>query len=778
MVPNWKSDLKLVLGTLVLLLIEVVGLLMHLHWIPNPFQREGAHLSQQPAGFVLNSQRELRKREFNSLVWENSGADDVLHYYDSVLTLSQSSATLHLNEQTEVHLSENTLVTIEPVSAREDNQIRLKFTRGDLRARNPFAATKIQGEEWSLNLNQGSEVSLRQTGDHDFEVEVLKGQLEFEKDSGKKSLAENQVLKIENNQVAETLSVANELSFEGPNFHRIYSFQAKAAVPVSWKGEAEKMQISPLGKGREEQALESLQRQETLQLEPGKYSLRLMKQGQVSLSKDIEIWQAPTLHLLSPFPRDRLKTKESVTFVWSQVPEASEYKWTATDLHSGRIYEQKTLGNSLDFTFQEESDYQWQVIGIDRDGFEMPASYANQVFLRHEPFAAPKLKSPELRAPASPKKKSGPESARPPLRHSLWSWLWQLCISEASAQTAAAVEFEAVFAWEPVPEADLYTIEISATSDFRNPVVSKVVRRTEFVWSKFEAGTYYWRVAAGSSQGRMGVFSEPAKAQLQKTIGTNEGVLVREKKNLLLEKQREPVETQSEKILSDTPQNTFDEDHFAEKVRLTSDEQRELKETFLLEWTPLSTFWNLNGEDQLKANLSGVTTGAGHFQTEQIFGASSAKSYLVDISYAQSRWRPKDPTDYPFQSDQSVIDARAMILLGQSDNGLLRGGLVQTVPWIERKEREELRIHTAWAIGPSVYYIWKNSERWKSGHSLGLVAGSEIFALSTQNRFRYQFFKTESSAVSVGFQLQVDLVFHKRSFSSGFGSGLTLGFEH
>jgi hypothetical protein len=793
---SWKSDLKLIILTMILLGLEVTWLLMHLQILSSPFKTKAVNLEQKPAGYIVKSQRELRKRGLNSLVWEDAGADETLYYYDSVLTLSQSNATLHLNEQTEVHLSENTLVTIEPQSAVNDSEIRLKFTRGDLRARNPYATTKIETQEWSLNLNQGSEVSLRQTGQNDFEVEVLKGNLEFQKDSGTQSLGQNQLLKIQDNKVAETLSIEGDLKFQGPEYQRVYSYQPEAQIPIQWKGSAEKIQILPLGKDKVLKTVSTEQNSENLALEPGKYTLRLMKDGKVSEAKEIEIWKAPNLHLLSPFPRDRVKTNENIAFIWTYLPEAREYKFVITDLRTGQVTEKRVKENTYSFNFSDESDVSWKVIGIDNDGFEMPAPYANQIFPRHEPFAAPKLKSPELRVPASrpeeetsgaplqKKKKSENKKAAKKgawwqaAPTSIWSLIWQAFNTEARAESKKSeADYEAVFAWEPVDGADVYTIEISDTSDFRAPKLSKVLKKTEFIWSQFPLGTYFWRVAAGSSKGRMGVFSEPAIVQLDKlpeSSSNNDGVLIRKK--MKLEKNREPVETKTEVILKDVPKPQFDEKVFEKDVKLVSDDQRQLKDTYVFEWSPLMTTWTLNGADQLKAKLSGSSMGSGRFQTEQLL--SKEKSYMVDVFYAQYKWKPSDLTTYPFQEEQSYTDGRMQILFGNSKSGLLRGGIVQMVPYIERKEDEKIEIKTALTVGPSIIYNWTHSERFLSGHSVSMMAGSQIFGFSTQNTFRYLYYKGESSALSVGFRLQADVVFYQRSFSNGWGAGLTLGFEN
>lgn len=777
MVRERSSDRKLVIGTSLLLLLEVMGLLMHLQILPNPFKQEEIQFQQKPAGYVVRAQHELRKRGLNSLVWENATSNDVLYYYDSVLTLSQSAATLHLNEQTEVHLSENTLVTIEPQTLASDSQIRLKFTRGDLRARNPYVTTKIEAKDWTLDLNQGSEVSLRQTGQDDFEIEVLKGNLEFKKGEGREALAENQVLKIEDNKVSGKIAIADNLKFNGPDYQRIYSFQDEANVPIQWEGEAEKIQISPLGKEKQVKTLAAGQNLEHLNLEPGKYTLRLLKSGQVSEAKEIEIWKAPTLHLLAPFPRDRVKTNENISFVWSYMPGAKEYKFLITDIRTGKVTEKTVPDNTVDFNFLDETDVAWKVIGIDRDGFEIPALYSNQIFPRHEMFAAPKLKNPKLRVPASKKRKSKPSSSLENSRGSRWSLIWNLAFNSAWAQSQTTADYEAVFAWEAVDGADIYTIEISKTSDFRSPTLSKTIKRTEFIWSDFDLGIYFWRVAAGSSKGRMGVFSEPAKVQLERlpeNTAHSNGVLIRKKINP--EKQRAKVVTHTEEIFKNVPESQFDEKRFDAETKLVTDDQRELKDSYLLEWAPLWTTWSLNGENELKAKLNGSTSGAGHFQTEQLLSAE--RTYFVDVLYAQYKWKAADLNAYPFQEDQSFTDARAQILFGDNKSSLLRGGIVQTIPYVERKDLENIEIKTALALGPSVYSSWLNSNRGKSGHTLSLMAGSDIFALSSQHHLRYLFFKGESSALSIGLRFQGDLVFYKRTFSSGWSGGLSLGFEH
>ncbi|MFN7455495.1 MAG: hypothetical protein ACK5RO_12655, partial [Pseudobdellovibrionaceae bacterium] len=134
-----RSDRKLLWFVSLALLAQVLWLVSHMGWLPG--SQSKIQSGKIPAGFVREFNHDLKIRDKDSLVWSEAEKGESLYFYDSLLTLSQSTATLYLHEQTEIHLSENTLVTIEPQTTAENSAIRLKFMRGDLKARNPFAKT-------------------------------------------------------------------------------------------------------------------------------------------------------------------------------------------------------------------------------------------------------------------------------------------------------------------------------------------------------------------------------------------------------------------------------------------------------------------------------------------------------------------------------------------------------------------------------------------------------------------------------------------------------------
>lgn len=762
---------------------EVVWLLMHLQILPNSYFQNSAHDKMLPAGVIKTTQREVRRRNFNSLIWENSEPQDTVYYYDSILTLSQSSATLLLNQQAEIHLSENTLVTIEPQEQASNDQIRLKFTRGDLRARTPGVDTKIEAAQWTLNLNKGSEVSLRQTGNQDYEVEVLKGQMNFQGAGNDRaqSLSENHVLKINDNKAAETLAIENDLKFSGPERERIYSNQASAVVPVEWKGSAEKIEIIPQGKEAETKAVVATQFSEQLPLQPGKYTLRLVKNGKVSAAKEIEVWQTPTIQLLSPFPRDRVKTDESVVFVWSHAAEVAQYELVIKDLESGAISKKTSSDNFVFYTFDHDGRFEWTVQGTDQDGYAIPSSYSNQIFSLKNPLAPPKLKNPLLRKPAQKHDGASYRYAVPPRVYAVpfaealqkkWAWIG-LFMNEAQAKSSKE-DYEAVFDWESVEGADQYVIEISDTPDFRKPRLSQTVKKTEFVWANFPLGTYYWRVAGGTRRGRLGVFSEPAKVsllQVSDNPSSSDGVIIRKKAEL--EKMRAKIDTSDKEILDNAPKPIFDETRFEKKTELVSQEARDLKDTYLFGWTPSYASWDLQN-DEVKGKYSGTSMGAVLFQTEQTL--SPEKSYFLNFSYEQAKWQAADKDKYPFQKDVNYTKAEADVWFGDNKSGWLRGGTVATIPVIERDGNESAKINETLAVGVSGYHVW-GEERWKNGTGLSALIGSGIFVFNNLNQFKYDFYRSENTRLFIGVDIGATAYFHGKDFNFGWSSGLMFGFE-
>lgn len=459
--------------------------------------RESVRVGAELAGHVASAQNHLRRRGVDSLIWETATPNEALYYHDAVLTLSQSTATLHLSQDTEVHLSENTLVTIEPPESREHGEIRLKFTKGNLAARNPYHATRIAGEQWSVSVHEGSEIEVRQVGEQNFELQLKRGEANVHAASGESVLKPNELMRV-NPKASAKIPVSTELAWTDVPRSKVYTHAERARLPLAWNGHADVLVWQALGQPEQAVALVGEQSY-ALDLPLGEHRLYLRSQGQSSRPLDVHVWRAPLVQLLRPLPRQRARVDEDVRFVWTAPPGVVKYKLIVHEGEDERVLE---LGENIARErFQHINDVIWSVIGIDRDGVEIPPAYTFPLYLREDPLAAPKLNPPILRRPASDK--------APPERGASW-WTWLLPVAYAEDQE----NFETEFTWESVGGADHYVIEISATPDFRQPVLVKTTYRPRFLWEGFVPDTYYWRVAAGTVSGRLGVFSEPARVDL------------------------------------------------------------------------------------------------------------------------------------------------------------------------------------------------------------------------------------------------------------------------
>jgi len=109
----------------------------------------------------------------------------------------------------------------------------------------------------------------------------------------------------------------------------------------------------------------------------------------------------------------------------------------------------------------------WNVQGRDANGYVIPPLYSYPLYIREAPLAAPRLKVPVLRRPARVQDRGAAH--------------WFSLLPQAQADE---ILYQAVFSWEPVEGADRYVIEISASPDFRHPLVNTTVNKNEFSWKR------------------------------------------------------------------------------------------------------------------------------------------------------------------------------------------------------------------------------------------------------------------------------------------------------
>jgi hypothetical protein len=737
------TDRRIILALVSALVFEIGLLLWHLGFIS-----WGLHPSlygEKPAGIVVKKSNELRRRSLNSLVWEKSAENESVFYYDSILTLAQSTARLQLEGGIEVELSENTLVTIEPREKKLNAEIRLKFERGNLQARNPYRETKIEGSGFQVDLARGSELQLRQTGEREFEVQLKKGEAQVASGGGSVALNEDGLLRIAGGK-AQELKLDQDLKWQTVPEHRIYTHEGEVLVALSWKGVATELRLQSLGRPEQVVPLTSGQSEVQLPLPVGHHLAYLRSGGRTSAPAEVEVWRAPVLHLIMPLPRNRLRTAEQNTFLWTRTPEVASYELHIDGLQT-HVHE-KSAANSLNLKFSDEDDALWGVWGVDKQGYLIPPLYKYPVFMRHEPLAAPKLFSPKLRQPASHRHDGA----------SLWKWMIEAVIPTAHADD----EWEAYFAWEKVPGADRYIIEISESADFRNLVLSRETKKPEFVWSDYRKRVYYWRVAAGHSSGRMGVFSEPAL--VEETVEVRRPVKVGEPAPV---PQAEPG---PEKTAA--PANKPPEDY---QVNGASPEI--VPATRVLEprgarvlWLPGFVSVDAQAKESVSAKLSGLNLISVGLEKDFVVGDSSW--WALGAFYSRTLFKPHPQSEYPFQKDVVMQEARLTATRMKSEAHLGYGFSAEFLPNISRADAEEIKNESQSAIGTHVLGLW-SFDRLEYQMDIGLLGGSGLYGIGTHHRLLYPFMRDHAF---FGAGVRADYLLRGAYKTLGADANLYLGF--
>lgn len=737
-----RFERRIIAGLLILLCVEISLLVLHLTW--GGFRPRHVGLETALAGEVATNEHEVRRRSLNSLVWEKSSTHDPIYYYDSVLTLAQSTASLKLFKDTDLKLSENTLVTIEPPSDDRHGEIRLLFHKGGFKARNPYAVTKVEGENWSMEIGTGSEVDLRQAGTENYELQVTKGEVDFKSANGDQHIGKDQVLRIDP-KTSQQLEILPDdaLHWVEPPAKRIYTLKKEVELTLHWQG-LRPTQLVRQTLGGEEGVLplngESFETTVTLPL--GHHSLYLRSEGKSSQALEVEIWTAPLIHLVSPLPRDRIKTSEPVTFVWTWRPEVANFHFHLKGAKSEIA--QKQTDNTFTTQFEAEDTANWSVEGEDKDGFIIPAPYSYPIYIREAPLAAPHLKSPVIRKPA---KDDGA---------SYWWRLDQWLLPEA--QAGELNDYQAVFQWEPVERADRYVIEISETPDFRTPIVTQNLDKNEFIWRKVELKTYYWRVAAESKRGQMGFFSEPEKVDLKDIHSKN--VKVTKMKPVKEKIEPPPVVEAPPPAPPPEPPPV---------APVANEAPPPPVDHYRVELRPRYESINGSNSEDVRAKFQGIDMmDIGAHADLRI---ESDKTLRFDFEFAQEKYQPSPKEDFPAQKDLSWMDLRTSTVIHTDNKSWGYGGTLQTSTQFIRETYSSINSRTGILLGPTL----ENWQKWKHLQYYGdysLLIGTEYGASIGQHLRR---------SIDCGFvggvSLEAQYVIHSGGNTTSLTGQFTLGFE-
>lgn len=701
---------------LVVLAIEILLLMSHLELLP--WRGKAKSSEGLWAGQVLKSRNQLRRRDMNSLVWEKSQQDDAVHFYDSVLTLKESTASISLLNKTEVELSENTLITIEPPDARKAGEIRLKFVRGNLQSRNPYAAATVQADAWTVNVQTGSEVELFSSGDGTFDLQVKKGEVKVESPLGSSQASSNQLLRLNSAGALKVDLDSANLRWRDLPPRRLYTHSSHLPVPLRWTGLAREVTVSTLGSGDKTIPVAAAAQETILELPLGHHRIFLRDGEKQTPPFSLEVWRSPSIHLLSPLPRNRVQVNTELDFLWVRSPLAPSYRFEASGEMSALRESVRT--NRFTHTFSEVENLRWTVFGIDEEGFEIPPSYDYPLFLRDDPFAPPTIHSPKIREPASDDRGAS-------YLENIWFWFVPRAMAETD-KMANDLEFEATFNWGLVSGADQYVIEISQTEDFRKPLIVKTLKNPRYVWKGFQRQTYYWRVAAGHSNGRMGIFSEPAQINFakldQNSPAVIDGVRIRQIVNApVAASLKGPAVGVPKKLRPLPPEGAGDRELIAHGIKP------------VLFWQPRFSHMNLQGDEESKASLSGL--GSLSFLAEGGFIDSADTTWRLQFAGASQAFTPKNKDDFPFQKDLTWHQYSFSLARFAATENWGWGVRALSSVYLKRQDFEEVVMRDELGGGPMLLGDWQRLQwRYLFESALIFTGSGQGLVMRTEARYR------------------------------------------
>jgi len=761
-------DRYLLSGAVLLLILQTTWLLDDLKIINvGYFSYQKQSESGRPIGEVLESRQNVKRRAQNSLVWEESSTKDLLYYYDSVLTLHQSAATLKVEADTQVHLSENTLVVLEPSSNSQVDRLRLVFMKGDMRARNPNRATLLETSSWTIDTQKGSEINVRSTSDGKMELEVLKGAAELNhkfdlQHQDTSHLSKGQVVTLTPEKIEDTKALSSSLKWHGPNNRRAYSHHFPYFLSLSWDGPARQLVLEQQDGLKRTLNLNADQKSQDLELRPGLYHVKLLGDQQtVSSTLKLEIWQAPVIHLLAPFPRDRIPVALDTRFTWTAVPEASSYVLQFSEDQSfKKPFASIPTHNLLEKkSFDRETFLFWRVQGMDADGITWPALYSNPIFVVDNPLQAPHLKPVHTRRPAS--KPTRKKERRTSFLENVFEGL-VASVAHAEPADSEALGWEADFEWEAVDGANHYVIEISSTPNFQETLKSQSVHSPRFTWKNMRPGTYYWRVAAVKPDGQVGLFSEVAEAVLnENAVNPASGVTLRKVPAppvVTPPSPPPPTATPMPKPLPTPPLTDATPEPFP-----TPDEENPDPETHTNLWVGPGVVYSAMKAENAKAQMIGPTLFNAGFVLEKPHNRTT--SYLIFGQFSYSRWKPTPIAEYPFQNTLIDFSGRVSAYDMKYKHSSAWGLSVTKASVLTRTDPEQLDFTSAWLLGPAYLHRWQLGLLGAVTAQVSLTTEISVTDLGTTFQALRSWDMNKQNSLEYGWLLGLDGIYNSNGLS-------------
>jgi hypothetical protein len=285
--------------------------------------------------------------------------------------------------------------------------------------------------------------------------------------------------------------------------------------------------------------------------------------------------------------------------------------------------------------------------------------------------------------------------------------------AQKQKSTPSIKEWGALLSWEPMPGADLYQLEISEGKDFRTLILSIELSKPEFVFrSQKNPKELYWRVAAGTKAGRLGLFSEPEMMELVDARDLPQPETLSTIAKPAAKKAESPPkvvklpQNGSGKITPIPPESNPPPAQNKNETDKDRGEVARAREHHLrFWWAPGLQVLDMDMDWPGQISSQGLQTLAlgGEWQAP----LSQGWDLHTLFHYQQSGHQPEPKDNYPFQEEITSRHLNLATLFKRPDSGWLWGAGLRLQPEPKRTSFEQIQFQDLWT--PQAVVGWQNS---------------------------------------------------------------------
>lgn len=459
-------------------------------------QAETSHL--QEVGSITRIDNDVRRKNQTNFTWLPASNSQVVFQNDSIFTGDRSQAVITLADGTNLTIEPNSLITIN----LNDGQMSLDLKYGQLES--DLAQSQLillsNGQEYKLSNPQPQKSKVQLTKNYSGHVDVKvasgKAQIQSQQDLQPKVVTpEAPATLLKTGQTTE--SAKTEITLSAPRDTELTSL---SPVAFSWEvtqGKVSQTQIQISKDAEFEFTLKTLRAAQSPHnfaegLPAGSYFWRLSGLSEngstvVSSASRFSVTDLGTPQLVQPAHLATLEETIEVLGPEDNLKFAPSVEWVAPEKLTDFTLQ---LSRTSDFA---RIDYQTQT---KQKNWALPPLPSGTYYLRIQGHTVDQKTSSWSEATEFKLLLHAKKPEHPPAPVLVKN---SIAVPKISAREPAAVATPLI-AWKKVPEAKQYMVQIARDKNFKELLAKQALKQTEYSWSEFQPGQYYFRVFAQSPQ--------------------------------------------------------------------------------------------------------------------------------------------------------------------------------------------------------------------------------------------------------------------------------------